>query len=322
MKTINSSEHKYRSRNNHLHMQDMQVEINEKYVHLSSNACHILSLDNSKRIEWLRSPLWIGYPKAQQVLRKLDVLFNYPRKDRMPNLLLVGDTNNGKTTIIKRFIQLHQPSVDEITGKASLPIFFVQVPPVPDESRLYNAMLEKLLAPYKDRERPDKKLFQVIRILNRIDTKMIVLDEIHHTIAGNLTKQRQFLNAIKYFCNELKMPLVGVGTKDAFNAIHTDPQLSNRFEPIVLPRWEMNDEYLRLLASFEQMLPLARPSNLTEATLANRILGMSEGIIGEISAILTEAAVLAIETGTEQITVKILSALDYTSPSERKRRKL
>jgi hypothetical protein len=52
---------------------------------------------------------------------------------------------------------------------------------------------------------------------------------------------------------------VAVGTRDAFNAIQTDPQLTNRFEPELLRRWTMTDDYLRLLASFEIAFPLARP---------------------------------------------------------------
>ena len=62
-------------------------------------------------------------------------------------------------------------------------------------------------------------------------------------------KQRHFLNVIKYLGNELQIPIVAVGTHDAFNAVQSDPQLSNRFEPALLRRWTLTDDYLRLLAS-------------------------------------------------------------------------
>jgi len=88
---------------------------------------------------------------------------------------------------------------------------------------------------------------------------------------------------------------VGVGTRDAFNAVQTDPQLATRFEPERLGRWTMSDDYLRLLASFEVAFALARPSKLVERTLAQTILDLSEGTIGEISALLTSAALAAIE---------------------------
>ena len=69
---------------------------------------------------------------------------------------------------------------------------------------------------------------------------MLIIDEIHHILAGNLNRQKGFLNVIKYLGNELEIPVVGVGTRDAYRAIQTDPQLANRFEPAVLPRWELD----------------------------------------------------------------------------------
>lgn len=70
--------------------------------------------------------------------------------------------------------------------------------------------------------------------------------------------QRHFLNVLKHLSNELQIPITAIGTHDAFNAVHTDPQLANRFEPALLPRWTMGNDYLRLLASFEVSLNKSR----------------------------------------------------------------
>ena len=97
--------------------------------------------------------------------------------------------------------------------------------------------------------------FEVVQLLSTVGVKMLIVDEIQHVLAGPMLKQRHFLNVIKYLGNELQIPIVAAGTHDAFNAIQTDPQLSNRFEPALLRRWTLTDEYLRLLASFEVALP-------------------------------------------------------------------
>jgi hypothetical protein len=96
-------------------------------------------------------------------------------------------------------------------------------------------------------------------------------------------------------------------------------------EPDFLPRWSIGsglkpetDPYLQLLASFECMLPLKHRSNLTEPTLALKVLSMSEGLIGEISAVLTKAAVEAITSGKERIDLRVLEGIEFTPPSERK----
>ena len=119
--------------------------------------------------------------------------------------------------------------------------------------------------------------------------------------------------------NELQIPIVGVGTNEAYRAIQTDAQLSNRFEPATLPRWQFDKEFLRLLVSFERMLPLKNSSNLQETSLATKLFSLSEGYIGELSRLLTTASVQAILSGAERIDLKILSAIKWVSPSDRKR---
>jgi len=42
------------------------------------------------RLKYLNTEHWIGYPKATLALEKLDALFVYPQRARMPNLLKTG----------------------------------------------------------------------------------------------------------------------------------------------------------------------------------------------------------------------------------------
>jgi type II secretory pathway predicted ATPase ExeA len=287
--------------------------------HLNDSVAKQLDLSNAERIEKIRSPRWIGYPRAKVVLAKLEDLLVYPRSHRMPNMLVVGDTNNGKTMLVQRFCSLHPADNNPSGDGVHVPVLFVQAPPVPDEGRFYNAILELLFAPYKPNDRVDRKQFQVIKLLKYVGLRMLVIDEIHHIMAGNLNKQRTFLNVLKYLGNELQVPIVTVGTRDAFRALQTDSQLANRFEPVLLPRWEFDTDFLRLLASFERMLPLREPSLLHNTALSAKLFSMSEGYIGELSRLLTMAGVYAVESGKERIDEKVLNAIDWVSPSDRKR---
>jgi len=44
----------------------------------------------------IRADRWIGYPRASQALARLEALLAWPTRQRMPNMLLIGPTNNGK----------------------------------------------------------------------------------------------------------------------------------------------------------------------------------------------------------------------------------
>jgi hypothetical protein len=94
--------------------------------------------------------------------------------------------------------------------------------------------------------------------------------------------------------------------------------MENRFRPVVLPRWEFGDEYLRLLASFERLLPLREPSDLTDEVLAFKLLSLIDGKIGELSALLSLAAIKAIETGRERIDAKVIGQTGWRAPEDRK----
>lgn len=286
--------------------------------HLTENTRNfILKASDEERISAVKHFKWIGYTEANNVMKKMEDLMNYPRCSRMPNLLLIGDSNNGKTVILQRFNMRHEPFIRD--EKVINQVLLIQAPPEPDEKRFYNSILDKLYAPYKTTERIEQRQNRVINLLRKLETKILIIDEIHHVLAGQTTKQRLFLNVIKYLSNELQIPIVCAGTREAFNAIQTDPQLANRFEPKVLPKWTNDIELKRLLKSFESRIPLKNESYLTENSMTNKILAMSGGLIGEISKIIELSTILAIESKVEKITPKILESIDYTSPDKRRK---
>jgi hypothetical protein len=273
----------------------------------------------AERIAKIRSNRWIRYTRAQTITAQLDALLTHPPTHRMPNLLIVGETNNGKTALIKQFLQRHPPKPGTLHADSAIPVIAVQAPPVPDERRFYQAILKHVYAAFRPSHTAGHLQQEVFRLLSTVQTKMLIIDEIHHILAGPLIKQRHFLNVIKYLGNELQIPIVAVGTPDAFHAIQSDPQLANRFEPVLLPRWTIDEEYLRLLASFESTLQLEQTSGLMHTSLATHILHLSGGTIGEIATLLRHAALVAIERGIEQITVELLDTCGYMSPAQRRR---
>ncbi|NKQ88194.1 hypothetical protein C3Y91_28510 [Rhizobium sp. UPM1133] len=67
----------------------------------------------------------------------------------------------------------------------------------------------------------------------------------------------------------------------------------------------------------EAALPLARASDLLNERLARRIFSLSEGLIGEIVAIVTKAVIIAINSGRERVTRASFDELPYVPISQR-----
>ncbi|MBV8611562.1 MAG: TniB family NTP-binding protein, partial [Singulisphaera sp.] len=158
-----------------------------------------------------------------------------------------------------------------------------------------------------------------LRLMRAVGARMLIIDELHNILAGKADVRREFLNLLRFLGNELRIPIVGVGTREAYLAVRADEQLENRFEPIILPVWDEGETTCSLLASFAAAFPLRRRSELATPDMARYILARSEGTIGEISRLVTAAAVAAVETGEEAIDRKTLMLADYESPTERRR---
>lgn len=94
--------------------------------------------------------------------------------------------------------------------------------------------------------------------------------------------------------------------------------MSNRFVPAALPLWGLNKAGGSLLASFERRLPLRKTSNLKQAEILQKVIWMSEGLIGEIYEILKRSAIDAIKCGEEQITLASLERIRWIRPVDRR----
>ena len=92
---------------------------------------------------------------------------------------------------------------------------------------------------------------------------MLIIDEFHSMTAGTARKQLEVMNAVKLLCNEVRIPIVAVGTELAVNMLQTDPQHASRFRVVKLPKWDFNKDFWDLVADLEQTLPLRQPSRLS-----------------------------------------------------------
>jgi hypothetical protein len=285
--------------------------------HLQRSAQALARLPDAERVQRIRADRWIGYPRALEALTRLEALYQWPTKQRMPNLLLVGPTNNGKSMIIEKFRRQHPSSsgVDE----EQIPVLAVQMPSEPSVARFYASLLAALGAPLRPRQQLADLEHVALLLLRRVGVRMLVIDELHNVLAGRDAGRRGFLNLLRFLGNELRIPLVGVGTREVYLAIRSDDQLENRFEPLTLPVWGEGPETLSLLASFASSFPLRAPSSIATPEVARYLLSRSEGTIGELTRLLTEAAIAAVDSGEEAINHRTLTLATYTGPSERRR---
>jgi Bacterial TniB protein len=279
--------------------------------------------DRIVQVEQTIKDAWIPYPAAMTISNILEDLYACNRQVRngsMPyrkrNLLMIGDPNNGKTHILKHFCNLHPIEENRDKDAICASVISVEIDG-PNRNDLYNSVLKDLNAPFRERDRVDVKQFQALELMRLAGTRILIIDELSTAITAGTLTQRAFLNTIKFLCNRSGVIIVGAGTKDVFSALRLVPQLDNRFRRVELKRRQFGDSFRRLLASYETILPLRKPSELQEPTMALKLYSMTEGYIGELADLLIEASKHAIKIEREQIDHRLLKEIDWESPSVR-----
>lgn len=285
-----------------------------EYPHISPQFVDVMYKSDLDRIDFIDHPRWIDYRAGGKLMDILDGLLRKPERPRMPNLLLVGESNCGKTTVINRF--------RDSAGKPYISDDAVSVRPVicaeihkPDERELYNAILREFWAPHNPVAPLEKLRHQAIHLLRAARTRMLILDEIHTVNNGSPTKRMDTMNELKMLSNVLHIPLVLVGTRTALQLLILDSQYASRFEVVSLPAWSPNADFQRFLKSFESVLPLKNASKLYSPELTMLIHAISNGNTGNVEYLLRECAREAIRTGVEVIDRGLLENNKWIRPT-------
>lgn len=267
-----------------------------------------LEMSDEERIYFIQKDKWIDYPLANKVLLKMQDIFNAPKSIRSRGMLLYGDSNNGKTAILKKFYRNFSKDeyIDEDGDLIHLmPIVYVISESSSDESVMFSKILSAMNVPVNHKEKVTKKKEEVIYNLGIMKTKLIIIDEIQNVLQGPYNKMTQLITSLKTLNNTTAIPIILAGTQDAMSAISIDNQTKSRFKPLELPNWNNDENFSRFITTIEAMLPLKKASNLYQNyELLTYIHELSNGCIGEVIDILKDASIYAIRTKSEKITKK------------------
>ena len=140
------------------------------------------------RIALIQSDIWIGFPRAEQVLDRLQGMIEAPRQTRMPGLLVHGASGIGKTMIARNLSRKYAPEYDPASGITRTPLLLLQAPPAPDERRFYLHILAAVGAPATALSARAQNVasleVRVIALLRDLGLRIIMIDEVHNLLAG------------------------------------------------------------------------------------------------------------------------------------------
>ncbi len=275
------------------------------YSHLDAAVKPVADWDAGARIRFIGRDRFIKYPQVNELLEDFELLLNSEDSIRPQGRLLVGDSLSGKTSVLNEFMRRH-PASDHPDGRAvSIPVLYIQYPDTASEG-VFGEILNKLNINLSGRVRPPEIRSTAVNSLKASGVRVLIIDEFHNLLEGSANAQRKGLNSVKFLINDLGRPVIAAGTRSASTAIATDEQFRSRLRPKELARLRDDETFQGLLCSFEAKLPLRLPSNLFNEGPRGAIYRYSQGVMGYVSDILNSAAILAIKSGEEKISLELI----------------
>lgn len=280
--------------------------------HLFDHVRPILDLGDDERVAYMRAPRWIGYQIAKDTQQRLADLLARPVSLRTQGLMLIGPYANGKTMIAERF------AVEHLRASPNQRVWIVQTREGAGLGHFYASILQAFHAPGGDIWNVSRKAEQLDHLLESIKPRVLIFDEFHNALRGRSRDVEGVFAFLRRIGRQYDISPVLIGEVAIYDFVNATSEMATRFDLVAIPRWQYDESYLTLLDSLEAALPLAKASDLSDETLAQRIFSLSEGLIGEIVSVVTKAAVAALRSGTERITKTGIDELGYIPISHRR----
>ena len=273
-----------------------------EFAHLPEDVRPIALLDAEARITHIRAERWVQHAAAERVLGYLHEALTQPSRERMENLLLIGESGMGKTMHVRKYERQPAAPIDDEARVQRRPVEVMQMPHQPTATQFFDRLLLALNAPSPGHFVRGCALQEpAVRLLQELATRVIVIDELNSLLAGTPRQQRVFLQLLRSLTNELRLAFVGVGVPEARHALLSDDQLRSRFTDIELPPWSLGEDLRDFVTRLTWSLPLREPSPIDSPKLRRLLLDRTGGITLGICKAFERAAVAAIRAGREKI---------------------
>lgn len=277
-----------------------ESEAPELYEHLAPPYRVDASRSNEDRIEIIKKGIVIEHAAYAAAMDYAYWILSQPDGTPGRGMLLMGEPGAGKSTFGEELA---------LAGKG--PIVMISAEGARSMRELYGRVLQALDGPVaKSMHTPDREL-SVIRLFRALQVKAFVVDEIQDLAKGTQREHERVLLSIKYLSNTARIPLICLGAPESEQAFRVDKHLAKRLRPFRLPLWALDQSFVDLVSNIEATLPLRKASALRNEEALKYLIDISGGSLREIMARITCAAVRAVLSGEECLTLQGLKDAEF-----------
>ena len=218
---------------------------------------------------------------------------------------ILGASGVGKTSVVDHYIRLHPR--EETEAVIRQPVLKVTLQPDATPKGIAADILLALEDPAWSSGTVQTLTNRAVKLLQRCDVELIVLDEFHHLFDMDrlkvMTKAAQWL---KVLIVNTKIPIVVCGMPEAehvLRAEHTERRFKERLTLHGF-NWRTTAgrrEFCGMLKKLDDSLPLAQASGLAEQDVAGRFYLASRGVPDYLMTLIRAGLAEALQRGSECI---------------------
>lgn len=247
-----------------------------------------------------------------------------------------GNPSNGKTTMVKQYGRMHElrmrahhPMRLTSRGHEFLPVVYVSLDSLPTIKALNQGLLS-FYGHVPKRATAYTMTEQILTLAALSETSLIILDDVHN-LELHRDSDRDANNHLKHLANDLNATFIYAGVGLDGSGFMSEgktgssvqlSQISRRFKLIPVGPLSNEDEADQEMLSgilnvYEQLLPLSAFKSGDLVDLAEYVWKRTQGVIGSISSLVSEAYIRAMLDGSERITKRTFSKVVLDHDAEK-----
>lgn len=276
---------------------------------------------NERRIDYINEERLFPTSDLNRILglsRKLMRAARVPKFVTRRGIRVSGNPRAGKSTCVMAAGKMLDGELRRMNRRENdtsyLPVVYTTIAAASTTNKLWVRLADVVGARELRGSNADERLTDLARMLKELGTKFVILDEVQRLDTDHRAGA-EVADNIKVFAETLDATMIFAGislaTAPLFTGKHGE-QWRRRTQPVNLRNYIKSDEadmeeFTRLVASFERLLPLPlhKPGLLERH--ADYLFERTNGSIASLSDLITEAAADAIDEGTEAITLDLLA---------------
>ncbi|AUG07895.1 TniB family NTP-binding protein [Pseudomonas sp. S09G 359] len=270
----------------------MTMDASSDYDHVLLEHRYKLDLSATQRIEICRHDFWIDTPKFALMFECIGHMLYTRNQIQASCIFIHGEGGDGKTAAWHR--------LKFLSANSDKKMVFVEL----SENTSRHKLLDRICEAFgievggRNTARKEDLILNYIRVNN---VCAIVLDELNDALLQPYAQKRTLLSLMRNLSGTLKLCVIAFGNTEARDIVMLDRIIDRRFVQFVVKDWEMGQDFVNFIATYEAHLPLKLKSDLASPELRTLIHTESLGIMDNVVKIMKCLAMDAIDSGAERI---------------------